>query len=101
MNNLAARLFFSFIGLLFCVSFILNKWIHKELGTTETEQQEVVKPVPKVEVVSVAEQYDMDSDYAPGQAYYVEEMPKEKKPDRIPSEKIIYEMPTSNKFLLQ
>lgn len=101
MNNLAARVFFAFIGLFLIMSFIINRWISKEV--VETLKPSIVasgkKPLPPQEIV---EEYDVNSDYpSSGPAALKEVVPVAKKPERILDEKIIYEMPTSNKFLLQ
>ncbi len=103
MNNLAARFFFAFIGVMLVVSFIINRWINKEL--VETLKPSIVasgkKALPPEQIV-VQQQYDMNSDYPPsGPAQLKEVMPLVNKTKRILDEKIIYEMPTSNKILLQ
>ncbi len=101
MNNLAARVFFAFIGLFLIMNFIINRWISKEV--VETLKPSIVasgkKPLPKKEIV---EEYDVNSDYPPSGPEELKEIVSViKKPERILDEKIIYEMPTSNKFLLQ
>ncbi len=103
MNNSAARFLFALIGILLFLSFIFNKWINKEL--VETVKPSIVvshkKPEPVV-IPAVVKEYDMNSDYPPSAPVTAEQAPVVvKKPERILDKKIIYEMPTSDKFLLQ
>ncbi len=101
MNNLASRLFFAFLGGLFILNFIFNKWVHQELA--ETLKPAFVVSVNKtIPAKAAAEEYDMNSDYPPSASGFAPEpLAVVNKRERVLDEKIIYEMPTSNKFLLQ
>ncbi len=103
MNNSAASFFFALIGILLFLSFILNKWINKEL--VETVKPSIVashkKPEPPAQR-PVVKEYDMNSDYPPSAPMLPEKVvPIVKNQERVLDKKIIYEMPTSDKFLLQ
>ncbi len=106
MNNFTQRLVFSAIGILVVISMIINHWLSKEIVTPVKAAPAFVseEPPTAAEVVSVEQKdYDPFSDYAPvpaGQGLQKETFAT-KPPERIPSGKIIYEMPTSNKVLLQ
>jgi hypothetical protein len=106
MNNFTQRLVFSAIGILVVISMIINHWLSKELVTPVKAAPAFVSEEPPVIVESVSveqKDYDPFSDYAPvpqGQGLQKETFVT-KPPERIPSGKIIYEMPTSNKILLQ
>ena len=100
MNNLAARFCFALIGILLILSFIFNKWINRELGET-VKPTIVIQNKKLVPVLGPVEEYDMNSDYPPIPASEEQAEPVLKIPERIIDKRIIYEMPTSNKFLLQ
>ncbi len=105
MNNLAARLFFVFIGILLILSFIFNKWINKELAQTVKPKCVVSCKQPVTTLLpakAAVVEYDVNSDYpTPAPAGQEETPVVVKKTERVLDKKIIYEMPTSNKFLLQ
>lgn len=103
MNNSAARFFLALAGVLLALSFIFNKWIKKELvETVKPNIADIPKkteaPLPAV----IVKQYDMSSDYPHSPEIAVKKEPVVvKKPERVLDKKIIYEMPTSDKFLVQ
>lgn len=90
------------IGLLLGVNFFLNHWIKKELKTTAPSELEAPP-------VADPEHPDPSGDPAtlefdPGENMEKENSPvdkTEKKRERKQEEKIIYELPISEKYLLQ
>ncbi len=102
MNNTVAKYFFAAIGFLLVVSVIFNSWINKELVQT-------VKPNIVIQLENATSQqnspvvYDPSSDYPSYPSGIRDEVIPivVKKPQRILDKKIIYEMPTSNRILIQ
>ena len=103
MNNLSPRFIFSALGVLIVIIFIINHFLSKQL-VVPVKPTAVFVNEEAPEPLSVEQKdYDPFSDYAPvpsGNGLQ-QEVFEVKKPERVTSEKIIYEMPTSNKFLIQ
>ncbi|MCC6758037.1 MAG: hypothetical protein IT395_00220 [Candidatus Omnitrophica bacterium] len=104
MNNLPPRFIFSAIGVLVVIIFVINHWLSKELvAPAKPVPVFVAEEEPPAPIKVEQKDYDPHSDYAPvpsGEGLQ-QEVFGVKKPERITSEKIIYEMPTSNKYLLE
>ncbi|MCB9757183.1 MAG: hypothetical protein H6753_02010 [Candidatus Omnitrophica bacterium] len=105
MNNSMVWFWGGLIGVLLIVSFVFNKWINKELVETvkpASVQQPVDQKLKHDQPAVVVQEYDMFSDYP---SYPSEKKPEDapviEKHERVLDKKIIYEMPTSNIFLIQ
>jgi hypothetical protein len=107
MNNFIGRLFGFIIVLLIIITMILNNWIHKELAVkpdappaVETTQESPPDTEETLERSSVSE--IIFSNEITGLSIEEEAaLRKAKQKTRELDQKIIYEMPTSNKILLQ
>ncbi len=103
MNKTVAWFFCGLLGLLLVLSLSINKWINKELVETVKPSTGAIKRNLQLEKTSAfVEEYDPDSDYAFSPPVTNQDIvPVVKKSERVLDKKIIYEMPTSNKYLLQ
>lgn len=102
MNSLAAKFFTVLIAgvLVYCV--ILNQKIKKEISLKPKQSDAVVhKTVPEEPARASGPEYDMNSDYPTLPAARDDVQPVPPKPERVPDKNIIYEMPITNKFLVQ
>ncbi len=103
MNNFYGRLLFFIIVLLIIINMIFNHWIHKELAVKpEAPASETSQMTPSDSEESSEQSDVLFANEVNGLS--VEEevaLRKTQKKERVPDEKIIYEMPTSNKILLQ
>lgn len=103
MANSAVRFFFAATGILILGSWLMNGWIHKELETPLNIEPPSFVVIPREEPPEekVEDEYEIeDPDFKP----YTQPGPYQtgvKPKKRVLDEKIIYEMPTSNKFLIQ
>lgn len=102
MTNFAARIFFFVIGFLIICSMIINHWIHKELKTTVEPAVPIEVEEPSSLIKNPEQDYEIDlTNDSPQSGPADQDILGSKKPGPIRDEKIIYEMPTSNKFLVQ
>jgi len=105
MNNIPPRVIFISIGVLVLIIMIINHFLSKELVAPAKPTPVFVleEPAAPAEVHVEEKNYDPLSDYAsvPSTEGLQKEVFEVKKSERVPSKKIIYEMPTSNRFLLQ
>lgn len=104
MNNFSQRLFFAVIGVLIVIMIISNHWLNKQIVSPPSPPVFATEEPSAPEPVSVEQKdYDVFSDYptVPTGNGLKQEVFETKKPERTFSKKITYEMPTSNKFLLQ
>ena len=107
MNNLPPRFYLIGIGVLIMISMVINHFLNKELSPVKAAATTVYAPQEPEPVAAATnfeqKNYDPLSDYAPvpSGVGLQQEVFETKKLERTPSQKIIYEMPTSNKILLQ
>ena len=103
MNNFFSRLLFFIIVVLIIVTMILNHWIHKELAlkpeappveTTQESPPDTEETAEHTEIIFSNEITGLSVEQEA-------DLRKAQEKTRVPDEKIIYEMPTSNKILLQ
>ncbi len=105
MNNSMVWFWGGIIGVLLIVSFVFNRWINKELVDTVkpvSVEQPVIQEPANDQPVVVVQKYDMLSDYPSYPSENKQEpAPVIEKHERVLDKKIIYEMPTSDIFLIQ
>lgn len=105
MNNSMVWFWGGLIGVLLIVSFVFNKWINQELVETVepvSVEQSVNQETVNDQSAVVGEPYDMFSDYPSYPSEEKQEIsPIIEKQERVLDKKIIYEMPTSDIFLIQ
>ena len=103
MNNLPLRFIFSVIVGLFIIAMIINQWLNKELAmsSSKTPVFIVEKMTDVVEVKQT--EYDVHSNYPsmPSPDSVKEDILAVKKTERVQDEKIIYEMPINDKYLVE
>ena len=103
MNNFPWRFFLFATALLIIFTMVLNHWAYKELPATDNapplveaqntdDSQAETEDHPEVSLMNEITGMSVEEEAVAREA---------KKKIRVPEEKIIYEMPTSNKILVQ